>query len=109
MKDLRVFGFEDERRWLDRIVAALGREISPEDQKRYGIGSIELELASSKREALRLLQDAVAKGKPPDIILLDLRIPLEEGGEPENEIGIELLKEAQEMNAVREVLVYSFL
>ena len=132
MKDLRVFGFEDERKWLEKIVSALGgkispedekryeagsielkpAKISPEDQKRYGIKSIELKLASSKRDALRLLRDAVSIGKPPDVILLDLKIPmipLAEGGVAENEVGIELLKEAQKMNAVREVLVYSYL
>jgi CheY-like chemotaxis protein len=112
MKVLRVFGFEDELEWLERIVSALRREISPDDQKRYGIRSIELHIATSKREGVRLLREAVSKRQPPDVILLDLRIPLiplEEGGVPENEIGIELLQEAQKINAVGEVLVYSFL
>jgi len=109
MKDLTVFGFEDEPEWLEIINSALGREISAEDQKRYGIRSIDLKVATSKQEALQLLQQAVKDGKPPDVILLDLRIPEDKDGVPINETGIELLQEAQRMKAVGEVLVYSYL
>ena len=109
MKVLRVFGLEDEPRWFKKIESALSRQISPADQKRYGIEAIEPQLATSKREALQLLREAIAQGKPPDVILLDLRIPVEKEGVATNRTGIQFLQEAQKMNAVREVLVYSVL
>ena len=109
MKVLRVFGLEDEDRWSNKIKSALSRTIFPEDQKRYGIKKIEFELAASKQEGVQLLRDLMAKGLQPDVILLDLRIPVEKGGVPANRVGIQFLQEAQKMNAVREVLVYSVL
>lgn len=109
MKVLRVFGLEDEDRWSKKIRSALSRTISPEDQKRYGIKKIEFEIAASKEEGLQLLLDLMAQGLQPDVILLDLRIPVAHGGVPANRVGIQFLQEAQKMNAVREVLVYSVL
>jgi DNA-binding NarL/FixJ family response regulator len=103
---LKVFAFEDEDEWLQKIKDAL-KYVSPENQKRYGIKSIELKHASSKEEALQLLRKAEKEGRLPDLILLDLKLPLEKGGAAQDKIGIEILNEAQRINAAKEVLVYS--
>lgn len=106
MMDLEVFAFEDEPEPLQAIKDAL-EYVSPKNQQHYGIRTINLKVASSKQEALELLREAAQLGKPPDVILLDLQIPLEKGGVPKNNVGIELLKEARTLNAAKEVLVYS--
>jgi CheY-like chemotaxis protein len=106
MMDLEVFAFEDEPEPLQGIKDAL-EYVSPKNQQHYGIRTINLKVASSKQEALALLRRAARLGKPPDVILLDLQIPMENGGVPKNNVGIELLKEARTLNAAKEVLVYS--
>ena len=105
---LRVFSIEDDPDWMRGIESAL-KEIPPNTQKRYGITSIDLTQAGSKEEALELLNRAKGEDRLPDVMILDLEIPCGRAKDsvPDDRVGIEVLKEAQKIGVVKEVLVYS--
>jgi CheY-like chemotaxis protein len=81
----------------------------------YGVDSIEVEYARSKQGAAQLLNRATSEGRPFDILLLDLLIPEDEPEATEEEPiateakGIEVLKIARDLKAVKETLIYSIL
>lgn len=113
--EISALAVEDQPRHVKTISRALEREISPEDRRRYGIDAIKVVYAGSKQKAVELMTRAGTEGRPFDILLLDVMLPEREpvpSEEPDldlKENGIEVLHAARELQAAKEILVYSVL
>src|SRR5438132_13947566 len=113
--EIQLLAVEDLVRHVKAISRALETKIANEDVKTYGVESIKVTYATSKEDAVKRLTEAANRGRPFDILLLDVMIPERnaETGEdplpPEKEHGIVVLDVVRELKAAHEVLVYSVL
>jgi CheY-like chemotaxis protein len=92
---IKLLAVEDQKRNKDAITEALEVPISPEDQRTYGIDEIKVTYARSKQEAIDYLMEAVKKGQPYNVVLLDIMIPETTPEGPVNaqeKNGIDVLK-----------------
>lgn len=109
---IKLLAIEDQKRNVDAISEALEGPISRKDQRAYGVNEIKVTYARSKKDAIDLLTEAVKKGQPYDVVLLDIMIPetTPEGPKYANqENGIAVLTHLLELKTRCEVLVYSIL
>jgi CheY-like chemotaxis protein len=113
--EISVLAVEDKPRHVKAISRALETELSPDDRRRYGINAIKVVYVGSKQKAIEAITTAVKEGRPFDILLLDIMlperdpIPSEEPIPPEKGKGIEVLTAARELQAAKEILIYSVL
>lgn len=109
---IKLLVVEDQNRNLAAITQALEVPISPEDQRAYGIDKIKITYAQSKKDAIDRLTEAVRKGRPYNVVILDIMIPETTPEGPINakeKHGIDVLKHLLKLKTKCEVLVYSVL
>jgi len=93
----RLLVVEDNLTLRQHLEDLLGSDIV---QEKIG-HSIEIESAADVREAQRLIRKGF------DVVLLDLRIPVEEGAPPKKEHGLKLLQDIKRVTPTTELITMS--
>lgn len=106
MISLQTLIVEDSPIQLDDIALAI-ESLDKSQRAEAGIDTISITKANCGATARHYLAQAVSKGQPYDLLLLDLSLPERPGGADNPELGFELLDLAREQKAVKGIVVIS--
>lgn len=107
----KILIVENEEFTLERLILIV-KQISTDELERHGIDGFQIQTAKSVAEAMKCLKQAMESAAPFDVLILDLKLPMDTPSPTELSIedpnfGLEIIRFARETGASKQVVVCS--
>jgi CheY-like chemotaxis protein len=104
--DVKILAAEDHPKHYNNLVSILNA-IPREDKAHWGIDNLKFTSAASATKAVAQLEIAANRKTPYDILVLDLNLPVEEGGIEDIEHGFGVLTSARKLKAAKQTVIFT--